>query len=100
MIVRTAWAVDRDAAIIQYDIHGSKLPLDAINTLASMFYNQGLQPFLYEAWDPISDKPVGLVMAESMEVSNDEIYGIFQTIENASSAYPQEGDYGPQEFHL
>lgn len=92
------WNPERDACIISWSYRPTDYPLDAINFALAKFYNNGMRPFIYEAYD--GDTPRGLLMADSMELENNEIYGLFESIRQTHEAAPQSGDWEAQEFNV
>ena len=98
------WNSSHDMAAIKFlgGYTPSEPPSMPINHILEVMYNAnreddaGLQFYMYEIWE--SDKLVGMLFAESMELEEKEMLSLFkQTIESDEAA-PQTGRYERQTF--
>lgn len=88
---------EHDAAIVDWLTRPTDFPLDAVNFALQKLYEQNLLPFIYEAYNG-DDEADGLLIAESMELEDEEIYALFNQIREANQAASQTGEWRPQEF--
>jgi len=105
MHVTLYWNDMHDIAAIKF-VGGyvpQELPSMAINAALEGFYNQNadganLHPFIYEIWDPDSDKNIGLMLTESVEGDDMIFHAMWKGAIDNNIPTPQVGVFGPKDF--
>lgn len=101
------WSADHGSAAVKWSgaYNPQEPPATPINAVLDEMYNQNreggnLQLYMWEVWDVTDKINVGLLFAESMDDTTDDITrALWQDIIDTNLAAPPTGRYEPKEYN-